>query len=365
MADNFGHVADAVGPLPALYLSQTSPLDWAMEGRRFESDLTQTGENQMPYTVVNDVMPLGATSSMAEAINDAGQIIGQAEPGGAVRWSPSGKATVFQGGDEGVAINDAGWGLVWAADFTSPCCGRRQGRKRFLRTRAARATALPMPSTRTPGRASICRTRGVVTTQCCGRHRGSQRFLRTRAARASALPKTSTTPARASDFPILTAATPPGTRCYGRRQGRRQFFKDVGGQGVSFANAINDAGQSIGYYGGTDADGVLWSASGVATVLGIGPTAINDAGQVVGDSTTVSAGSFAAVSRSPSGKMTVLPNVGGLPNSFVNAINDFGQSVGFSASSILDDTPQALWSPSGKARTSPTFWGQHGVTPKP
>jgi len=50
---------------------------------------------------------------------------------------------------------------------------------------------------------------------------------------------------------------------------------------------------------------------------------------------------------SPSGKATVLQNVGGSHDSIAFAINDAGQSVGYSRS--RDGTDAVLWSPSGKA----------------
>jgi len=46
-------------------------------------------------------------------------------------------------------------------------------------------------------------------------------------------------------------------------------LQDVGGYGVSKATAMNDAGWSVGYSntGRRNADAVLWSPSGQATVL--------------------------------------------------------------------------------------------------
>ncbi len=57
-------------------------------------------ESKMTYTVVNDAMPLGATSSVASLINASGETAGEAGgiPGmqaTAVEWSPTGAATVL------------------------------------------------------------------------------------------------------------------------------------------------------------------------------------------------------------------------------------------------------------------------------
>jgi hypothetical protein len=131
--------------------------------------------------------------------------------------------------------------------------------------------------------------------------------------------------------------------------GKGDGLQDVGGQGASFVNAINDAGQSVGYsFTRTGVDAVLWSPSGKATVLqDVGGQdysdviAINDAGQSVGNS----AGD--AVLWLPSGKATVLQDVGGQDYSDVFAINDAGQSVGTSFTETGFDA--VLWSPSGKA----------------
>jgi len=58
--------------------------------------------------------------------------------------------------------------------------------------------------------------------------------------------------------------------------GKATVLHDAGGAGVSSADAINDAGQSVGLSYTTSsasgADAVLWSPSGKATVLqGLGP----------------------------------------------------------------------------------------------
>jgi hypothetical protein len=143
--------------------------------------------------------------------------------------------------------------------------------------------------------------------------------------------------------------------------GMATVLQDAGGRGNSFVNGINDAGQSVGYSytAGGGADAVRWSPSGRATVLqdvgGQGRSfanAINDAGQSVGWSKTASCPrlqecSADAVLWSASGKATVLQDVGGQGFSYPNAVNASGQSVGYSLSASGMDT--VLWSPSGKA----------------
>jgi hypothetical protein len=117
--------------------------------------------------------------------------------------------------------------------------------------------------------------------------------------------------------------------------------------------AINDAGWVVGI-AGTDAaaDAVLWSPSGKLTVLqdlgGVGDSgafAINDAGWSVG--AAANAGSiFDAMLWSPSGKETVLQDVGGELYSVADDINDAGWSVGESWTAWGTDA--VLWSPTGK-----------------
>src|SRR5580658_9701446 len=139
----------------------------------------------------------------------------------------------------------------------------------------------------------------------------------------------------------------------------------VPGQGFSGPNAVNDAGQSVGYSdtaSGTDA--VLWTPSGKATVLQDAggadysfPNAINDAGWSVGVSyTSRSLGPTDpdAVLWSPSGKATVLQDVGGHDYSWAVAVNSSGWSVGYSntetpQNGVPTDADAVLWSPSGKA----------------
>jgi PEP-CTERM motif len=108
---------------------------------------------------------------------------------------------------------------------------------------------------------------------------------------------------------------------------------------------------------------VLWSPSGKATVLqdvggqGVSSAyAINASGQSVGQSNTASDGAD-AVLWSPTGKPTMLQNVGlRLDVAYPVAINEAGWSVG------EFDTPTGqgavLWSPTGKATVLQGVGGQ-------
>jgi probable HAF family extracellular repeat protein len=150
--------------------------------------------------------------------------------------------------------------------------------------------------------------------------------------------------------------------------GKAKVLEDAGGVGASQPVAINASGQSVGWsytkngggLGLSLADAVLWSPSGKATVLqdvgGVHDSysiAINDAGQSVGYSFTN--GGIDAVLWSPSGKATVLQDAGGRGHSEALAINDAGWSIGYSGYS----GDAVLWSPSGKATVLPSVGGFH------
>jgi hypothetical protein len=132
-------------------------------------------------------------------------------------------------------------------------------------------------------------------------------------------------------------------------------LQDVGGVDRSEAFAINDSGDSVGLSfsalrsGGRKAaaEAVLWSPSGKATVLqDVGGArfskalAINDSGESVGFS------GKDAVLWSPSGTATVLRSAG---VSEAVAINAAGDSVGYSFGASGNGVDAMLWSPSGAA----------------
>ena len=159
--------------------------------------------------------------------------------------------------------------------------------------------------------------------------------------------------------------------------GKATVLQDAGGAGFDFPEAINDAGWSVGVSytaggaGPNDPDAVLWSPSGKATVLqDVGghdyswALAINSSGWSVGYSNTRSLQIGAptdtdAVLWSPSGKATVLHDVGGRRRSDAFAINASGQSVGISCTShSCVGMDAVLWSPTGKATVLQDAGGQ-------
>jgi hypothetical protein len=158
-------------------------------------------------------------------------------------------------------------------------------------------------------------------------------------------------------------------------------LRDVGANGYSEVSAINASGSSIGISATVptcvecvveSADAVLWSPSGKATVLedigGQGfsaPYAINASGESVGWSATTSGGQFAsnreAVLWSPSGKATVLQDVGGQGFSEAAAINASGESVGSSVATSSDTRIDAV---PGKRGAGPkAMGGNYGDRP--
>ena len=107
--------------------------------------------------------------------------------------------------------------------------------------------------------------------------------------RSSALQRPSTAPVKPLDFRAPPAAK---TAVLWSRSGKATVLQDAGGQGDSFAGAINDFGWNVGDSDtATGSDAVLWSPSGKATDLGtvLGPAwsdtqalGINDLGDIVG-----------------------------------------------------------------------------------
>src|SRR5208282_6790810 len=139
----------------------------------------------------------------------------------------------------------------------------------------------------------------------------------------------------------LGLAVTPGLALTAHAQYDVTVLQDPTGATVTVPRAINASGQSVGWSqigsqpNPTGYAAVLWSPSGKATVLqDVGRQgysyafAINDAGQSVGFS------GF-PVRWSPSGKVTLLQR--GFGEAF--AINDAGQSVGYSGYNAV------LWSP--------------------
>ena len=135
--------------------------------------------------------------------------------------------------------------------------------------------------------------------------------------------------------------------------GEATVLTDAGGQGSSYAVAINVNGQSVGNSKtASGQEAVLWSATGQPTVLmGVGSqgfsgaVAINASGQSVGFCLTAKGED--AILWSPSGEPTVLKDPGGEAVSAAVSINANGQSVGYAETANGDEA--VLWQPSGKA----------------
>jgi probable HAF family extracellular repeat protein len=118
-------------------------------------------------------------------------------------------------------------------------------------------------------------------------------------------------------------------------------LQDVGADGDSGAQGINDFGQVVGssFTSNDQFDAVLWSANGTGMVLrDVGGTgrseafAINNSGQIVGASISSIANlGTEAVVWSPNGTGKALQDVGGAGLSIAVGINSSGQIVGLSA----------------------------------
>ena len=116
------------------------------------------------------------------------------------------------------------------------------------------------------------------------------------------------------------------------------------GTGSSYATAINDAGQVVGYsYTGhfSDSHAFSWTPTGgivdIGTLGGASsePFAINSHGQVIGWSTTA-AGVQAAFSWTAAGGIVDLGNLGGAGGSQAMAVNNNGEVVGRSQTASGD-----------------------------
>lgn len=141
--------------------------------------------------------------------------------------------------------------------------------------------------------------------------------------------------------------------------------------GGSYAQGlgINNAGQVVGgstTAGNAAARATLWSG-GVLTDLGAlvaGGNSIaygiNNAGQVVGASNTVGGDTSYHASLWNSGLMTDLGTVGGKVYSEALAINDLGQAVGMSHSNGTGDARAVLWS-GGQLTDLGTLGGTHAI----
>ena len=137
------------------------------------------------------------------------------------------------------------------------------------------------------------------------------------------------------------------------------MLTDLGGQGRSAALAINNSGQSVGgSLTATGEDPVLWSSSGVPTLLGGGSSgkpsaalAINGKGESVGYEKTTNG--YDAILWHPLGGGTLLGDPGKMHFAQALAINGTGHSAGFACTTVSGgncaDAEAVLWGPGGKA----------------
>jgi probable HAF family extracellular repeat protein len=124
------------------------------------------------------------------------------------------------------------------------------------------------------------------------------------------------------------------------------------GTGWSEANALNNLGQVVGYYGSNRSRAFYWDpASGMIDIgaLSTGPNAfstiaygINDGGQVVGLSSAPGDGFYHAFSWKSSTGMVDLGTLGG-NQSMAFGINNSGQIVGTSQNSSNSKYTAVLW----------------------
>ena len=276
--------------------------------------------------------PSGQSNNATRAINASGQSVGFSG-NTAVLWSPSGKATVLQN-PPGQSI-----GIVWAINAAGQSAGDVTSNGPYNTVEAVLWSPTGQPtvlqdaggygdsgayainnSGQSAGFSFVAPGSGGGEDAVLWSPTGKATVFRTWAVTASAKPTPSTTPVRASGFLLPRAAASPAarTRCCGRRRGRRP----CSGRGRPWLQR-GRRHQRL--------RAERWVFLHRARHLW--------------------AGEYEAVLWSPSGKATVLPDVGGYGESAAVAVNASGWSIGYSCnfpeSYCPTDEVAALWSPTG------------------
>lgn len=283
--------------------------------------LALTAHAQYDVTVLQN--PAGVTVAFPIAVNASGQSVGYWDAAGggrdAVLWSLSGTATVLediggQGNSEALAVNPAGDSVGYSLTAS--------GQEAVLWSPSGTPTVLQAPGDGSNGLDT------ALAINTSGQIAGS-----------------GTVSPPAIQDGVLWSSSGTAT------------VLQAGRYKTNSAVAINASGQSVGYSAGKFvSQALLWSSSGKKTVLQDAggadrskAVAINDSGESVGLSYTVARSEgdrkveAEAVLWSTSGTATVLQDVGGAHFSEALAINDSGESVGFSGKKAV------LWSTSGTA----------------
>ena len=143
--------------------------------------------------------------------------------------------------------------------------------------------------------------------------------------------------------------------------GSAVVLQDVGGEGQSVANGINDAGEIVGFSGTADGhdEAVVWGLDGHGRVLSPTPegyaTAVNASGDIAGVSLNSAPYGYGAAIWGANGTLTLLTDPG-TAGSGAKGLNNNGDAVGSTHSS--NTTLNAvLWPASGAPVILPDLGG--------
>jgi hypothetical protein len=328
--------------------------------------LTAHADAGYKVTVLQDPGGQGSSGPFFDAINGLGESVGSSATasGGVegVRWSRTGRATVLQdvggqGNSSASAINVFGWSVGSS--------GAPSGLEAVLWSPTGKGRTLQTPRGLNSSQGAAINNFGWSVGTGSASNGDDAALLWSPSGRATVLRNAEGfRDSVASDINDIgqsvgesfTFGQVGSAAMRWSPTGQPTVLQAVGG-GSGVAGLINNFGWIAGTSSFVDStglhfDAVLWSPSGKATVLqDVGgqefsfTEALNDAGQSVGFSRT--AAGQEAVLWSRSGNATALQDAGGQGNSSAQAINDFGWSVG--SSNTVTGSDAVLWSPSGKA----------------